>query len=89
MAIFRALRQALWPTVDAEQRIADFHAEVDRLACEQQVQAEPLSRLGLAADLLSREIVQSSERMARRGKWGFWIVMLGLALGTATILVFK
>ena len=88
MAILPALRDALWPKVDAEQRIAEFHAEVDRLARERGLQNEPLARLSLSTEVFERRIAESGDRFVRRGKWGVVIILMGIALWTAIVLAF-
>ena len=89
MASIPGLRDALWPTVDAEQRIADFHANVGRLAHERQVQNDPVARLLLATEVLERSILKSSDRLTRRWKWAFWVTLAAMVLWTAITLALR
>ncbi len=88
MAIFAALREAVWPTVDVEQQVADFQAEVERLARERQLQNDPFERFALATEVLERQMEEMYERLAKRMKCALWILLAAIALWTAIILAF-
>ena len=88
MAVFSVLQEAFWPTVDAEQRVVEFHAEVERLARERRFQDEPIARLALSTEVCERRIAESGDRLVRRGKWGLGIVLAAIGLWTAIVLAF-
>ena len=88
MAVFSVLREVFWPTVDAEQRVVEFHAEVERLAHEPGLQDDSFARLALSTEVCERWIAESGDRLVRRGKWGSGIVLAAIVLWTAIVLAF-